>query len=183
MAVQTAGSARYRHRIMSARRRLLMLCVIVLVVAVAAFLARPFIFHKKTVPTVNAAKPVLSTSAKQSEDVDLVAGAVGQYAAANGALPTHLSAAPNGSLVLCGDTCNPTLYSVSGFSVYQASNIHLMSYAPGLSVPNQNVMYLVPGAKCGSNGQLGSVNPAPRSMVLLYASAGATSTAQRCVVL
>jgi hypothetical protein len=152
---------------------------VIVVLAVAVVAGRTFIFPKAKKPVANAPQPVLSLGAKQSADIDLVAGAIGQYAAANNALPTHLSATSSDSLVLCGDVCNPTLYAVNGFSVYNPSNIRLMRYTPGLVAPNQNSMYLVPGAKCGSNGQVGSVNPVPRSMVLLYV----TGTTPRCEVL
>ena len=178
MATQAAGSARYKQRAASMRRRLLVIVIVIIVLAVAAVAGRTLIFSKAKKPVASAAQPVPTLGAKQDADVALVAGAIGQYAAANNALPTHLSATSS-TLVLCGDVCNPSLYSVSGFSVYNPSGIKLMSYAPGLVVPNQNTMYLVPGAKCGSNGQLGAVNTIPRSMVLLYA----TSSTPRCLVL
>ena len=183
MTRQTAGSARYKLRAASMRRRLSVALIVIVVLVVAAIVARTFIFPKASKPVVAAKPPVLSLAGEQSADVGLVAGAVGQYAAANDALPTHLSATSSGGLVLCGDVCNAALYRISGFNAYEASNIHLKSYAPGLTAPNQNVMYLVPGAKCGSNGQLGAVNSTPRSMVLLYASANTTGATPRCVVL
>lgn len=183
MALQTAGSARYKQRAASMRRRLSVALIVVVVLVVAVIAARTFIFPKTSKPVIAAKPPALSLAGKESEDVGLVAGAVGQYAAANDALPTRLSVTASGGLVLCGDVCNAALYGISGFSVYQASDIQLKSYVPGLTAPNQNVIYLVPGAKCGSNGQLGAVNPKPRSMVLLYASATTTGATPRCVVL
>jgi hypothetical protein len=128
------------------------------------------------------AQPQLSYSAKQAIDVNLVAGAVGQYAAANDALPENL-AESNGSLVLCGSTCTSSAYEVGGFNVYQPADIKLIPYAPNLTVPSQSTMYLVPGAKCASDGAIGAVNSAPRSMVILFATVSGTSTAPRCVVL
>jgi len=182
MAIQAAGSARYKRRAASTRRRLFVGLIVIVVLAVAAIAGRTYIFPKASKPVAAAKPPVLTMGAEQSADVDLVAGAIGQYATANDALPTHLSVS-NGSLVLCGDVCNPTLYTVSGFSVYSPSNIKLMSYRPGLAAPNQNIMYLAPGAKCGSDGTVGAVDSRPRSMVLLYAAATTTGSVPRCEVL
>jgi hypothetical protein len=183
MATKAAGSARYNQRAAFMRRRLFVTLIVIVVLAVAAVAARTFIFPKASKPVVAAKSSALSMAAKQSADVDLLAGAIGQYAAANNVLPEHLSVASSSSLVLCGDVCNPTLYAVTGFSIYTPSDIKLMGYTPGLAAPNQNTIYLVPGAKCGSDGTVGAVDPTPRSMVLLYATTTTTSTTPRCVVL
>jgi len=184
MAVQLAGAARYRSRSSRARRRLLIVLGVVLVLVVAYVVVHRYVSPKNNPSAPGSTPPALSFTAKQTADVNLVAGAVGQYAAANGVLPAHLSVAPDGSLVLCGDVCDPTLYGVGGFSVYQASDIKLMGYSPGLTPPNQSLMYLVPGAKCGTDGRAGDPNATPRSMVILYASTNsAGATTPRCVVL
>lgn len=178
-----AGAARYRYRTQSSRRRLLAVCVILVVVAGLLLAGRGFVFPKTAKAPPLKPVPPLSFEAKQVEDVNLVATAVGQYANANNALPVHLSTGTSGGLVLCGATCDPNLYTVGGFMVYQASNIRLVNYAPALMAPDVNTMYLVPGAKCGSGGQLGDVNLRPRSMVILYVASTASSTEPRCVVL
>jgi len=125
-----------------------------------------------------------SFGGKQVEDVGLVAGAMGQYASANGALPTHLSVAAGNGLVLCGSTCDPTTNTVSGLSVYQALNIKIVPYSSGLTAPNTAAMYLVPEANCANNGAVGSVNTNPRSMVLLYDGENSENVATpHCIVL
>jgi len=183
MAARLAGSLHFQHRASARRRRLIIALVVVVLLAACYFVLKPMIESKmaKKVP-VATQPPVLSYSAKQAQDVNLVAGAVGQYAAANSALPQHL-AVSNGSLVLCGSVCDPSAYEVGGFSLYQAADIKIVPYAATLTVPSQNDMYLVPGAKCGTDGRIGAVNTDPRSMVLLFASVNGTTTSPRCVVL
>lgn len=127
-------------------------------------------------------QPQLSYGAKQAQDVNLVAGAVGQFAAAYGALP-HKLAVSNSSLVLCGAACDPTAYEVGGFSVYQPADIKLMHYTPGLTVPSQSAMYLVPEARCAKDGKLDGANTDTRSMVILFATESGTTLSPRCVVL
>jgi hypothetical protein len=158
---------------------------VVILLLIVAVVGRVYVFPKHPhAVTAGTGQPVLSFNAKQSADIDLVAGAVGQYAAANDALPTHLSLASNGDyLVLCGDSCDPTAYTVDGFSAYKPSSIKLVSYAEGLAAPDQNTMYLVPRAKCNTDGSVGSVNTDPRSMVILYATTSGSTVVPRCVVL
>jgi len=50
-------------------------------------------------------------------------------------------------------------------------------------VPNEQTMYLVPGAKCGDNGHLGALNTTPHSMVILYSQTTSVTTTPRCLVL
>lgn len=184
MAVLPAGAARYRYQTQLLRRRLLLALAIVVVLAALIVVAHAMLAPKAaSTPPPQPAQPKLGFEAKQVVDVNLVAAAVGQYAAANGALPTHLSVGPDGGLVLCGAACDPAMYTIGGFDVYQASSIKLMAYAPGLTAPDQHTMYLVPGAKCGTDGQLGAVNPTPRSMAILYAGVVSGGTKPRCVVL
>jgi hypothetical protein len=184
MAVQLAGAARSKLRSSRMRRRLFIALFVVVILIIVLLVAHKYMTPKSSPTAPGSAVQPLSFTAKQTTDINLVAGAVGQYAAANGVLPAYLSVASNGSLVLCGSVCNPTLYGVGGFSAYQASNIKLMNYSPGLTPSNQNMMYLVPGAKCGSDGKAGDPNPTPRSMVILYASVSSTGVATpRCVVL
>lgn len=185
MAVRIAGSGRFKRRASKRRRRMIFasVAVVVLVAAAIAWQMGAFsVFSNKKVAA--APRQPLTAGAKQSEDIGLVAGAVGQYAAANGALPTSLSATTTNDLVLCGITCVPTNFDVNGLSYYQASGIKLVPSTPGLSVSNPSMIYLVPGAKCGSGGLVGGENSNPRSMVLLYMSVENPNTpAPRCIVL
>lgn len=185
MAVQSAGIARSQYRTSRARRRLL-LSVSVVAVAVVLGLVVHRALASKAVdkPALRpAAQVALSLGARQTADIDLIAGAVGQYVAANGALPTRLSTASGGGLVLCGNTCDTTAGAVSGLSAYQPSNIHLVGYSAGLTVPDQSTMYLVPGAKCGSSGHAGDPNSNPHSMVILSEGVTGTTPVARCLVL
>jgi hypothetical protein len=184
MAVRIAGSNRPRRRALTRKRQLVSIAAVAIVVIIVVA------WQMGALSTTAGKKPAavvqqpLTTAAKQDEDVDLVAGAIGQYSAANGVLPTGLSATAGNGLVLCGSTCDATDYDVSGFSFYQASAFKITTYASGLTAPSQSVVYLVPGAKCGSNGQVGGINTDPRSMVLLYESVSSSgTTAPRCVVL
>ena len=183
MAARLAGSLHFQRRASVRRRRLYVLCAAVVLIVAAAVAARAIMMsraaHEANIRTV---QPQLSYGAKQAIDVNLVAGAVGQYAAANDVLPVRL-AASNGSLVLCADTCTPSAYEVGGFNVYQPADIKLVPYAPGLTVPTQADMYLVPGAKCAGNGSIGAVNPNPRSMVILFVATTNSGVSPRCVVL
>lgn len=183
MAARLAGSLHFQRRASARRRRLYLVGMIILVLAVGGFIVHKVISSEMArKPAPQNTQPQLSYGAKQAIDVNLVAGAVGQYAAANNALPGRL-AESNGSLVLCGATCTSSAYEVGGFNVYQPSNIKLVAYVPNLTVPSQSTMYLVSGAKCAGNGAIGGVNTAPRSMVILFAAVNGSSAAPRCVVL
>lgn len=182
MAVQLAGIAHRQSRNARGRRRWFTLALAFIVAALAVGVYTAFFSGPANKTTSKTGQPELSFEARQLTDVALVGGAVGQYAEANDALPTRLSVAPGGSLILCGATCSIS-YEVGGLSVYQASDIRLMEYASGLTVPNQNFMYLVPSATCSSGGQLGTQNPSARSMVILYDTVSGSSTAPRCIVL
>lgn len=183
MAAHLAGSPHFQRRASARRRRLYMVGSVILLLIVVFIAARVVMMssttHKMGTKTVQSQ---LSYGAKQSIDVNLVAGAVGQYAAANSVLPVRL-AASNGSLVLCAATCTSSAYEVGGFNVYQPENIKLVSYSPGLTVPSVDDMYLAPGAKCATNGSIGVVNTDPRSMVILFATTTSTGISSRCVVL
>ena len=183
MTSRIAGSVHFKRRSSARRKRQILIgLILVLIAAGALYYYMP---HKSAGKSTAQAAPVqLSYNAKQAADASLLAGAVGQYAAANNALPTKLSVTPNGILVLCGSACDAVNYEVGAFNVYQSSNVKLVSYSAGLTAPNTQMMYMVPGAKCDSNGQLGAVNQTPRSMVILYAVTNATGViTPRCVVL
>ncbi len=183
MAFQSAGAARYRSRAQRGRRRLLVMLGALLVLAVLGVAAYWYFSSRAAGTQPSKTAPSLSFGAKQAMDLNLVAGAVGQYASANGVLPAHFSATQDGRLVLCGTVCDPTLYAVGGFRAYNAANIRLMNYTAGLAVPDQNTMYVVPGAKCGSDGHAGDPNPISRSAVILYGAQTSSGTTTRCIVL
>ena len=130
-----------------------------------------------------ASAPVLqslSTQTKQTNDISTVAGAVGQYAAANGVLPTTESEI-SGSLVLCNDVCDPLTSQVASLVFYSASNVKIMQYSDGLTVSNVHTIYLVPRAKC-VNDQIAANPDKPRAMVLLYMR-DSTPPVKRCVTM
>jgi len=184
MVARTAGAARYRYRALNSRRRLLKVIVLLLIVGVlgiGAYFVIASKHTKKITPAATTALPSFAT--RQVEDINLIAGAVGQYVAANGALPQRLSATAGNGLVLCGATCDAVANTVSGLSAYQASNVRLMSYVPGLTAPNQATIYLVPAAKCQRNGSLGGPNVTPHSMVMLYAGLVGSTVTPQCLVL
>ena len=177
-----AGFARFKYTRRMISRRLLAAGVIVVLIAVAVAVRGALKARSAHSAALSPPAP-LSYEAKQAVDVHLVGGAVSQYASANAALPAHLSVALDGGLVLCGAVCNPALYELTGFSVYQAANIRLVGYQAELKAPNANTMYLVPGAKCGGGGRVGDPSPAQRSMVILYVGGQDDKATPRCVVL
>ncbi|HUB94094.1 MAG TPA: hypothetical protein VMB52_06345 [Verrucomicrobiae bacterium] len=181
MRTSTAG---YRSRY--TRKKLVkrwLLAASTAIVVLAILLIAHTVLWSKTAGQAMPPAPVLSFSAKQDVDVHLVAAAVGQYVSSNGTLPTRLSVASNGGLVLCSDVCNPSLYELGGLSVYQAADIKLVNYTPDLMVSNQSTMYLVPSAKCDPSGRIGGPNSVPRSMVILYSTDTDSSPTPRCIVL
>lgn len=184
MVVRPAGTARSQYRALRSRKRLLRAVIAVACIGVLGFAAYS-VFEsrhvKKAVSHVAAAP--LSFGVRQAADVNLVAGAIGQYVAANDVLPARLSSTVEGGLVLCGATCDAVANTISGLSAYQPSDIQLMSYVPNLVAPNQHTMYLVPGAKCQSNGSLGGLNSTPHSMVILYVTVTGSTTSPQCLVL
>lgn len=183
MAAHLAGSLHFQRRASARRRRLYVVCFAVLLVAAIIIVVHVIMMSgSANKAPATAVQPQLSYGAKQTIDVNLVAGAVGQYAAANSVLPVRL-AASNGSLVLCAATCTPSAYEVGGFNVYQPENIKLVAYSSDLTAPSASDMYLVPDAKCAGNGSIGAVNTDPRSMVILFAATTSTGSSPRCVVL
>lgn len=184
MAVHIAGSARIKHRASARRRRVFVIAFVAIIVAGVGVGARTVLGPTNTKAKAPLVEPQLTYGARQAVDVNLVAGAIGQYAAANGVLPTRFEPLSASSLVLCGTACDPTNYQVSGLGVYQAPNVKIVPYQPELAAPNQSVMYLVPGASCGINGKLSGINTLPRSMVVLYQVVTTSGQAvSRCQVL
>lgn len=183
MAARLAGSLHFQRRASARRRRLVTALVVVLVLGVAAYIGHSYMTSKNTTAAAaGSVQPQLSYSAKQAQDVNLVAGAVGQFSAAYGALPQKL-AVSNSSLVLCAAQCDPSAYEVGGFNVYQPTDIKLKPYVPGMTVPDQSAMYLIPEARCAKDGKLDGANSDPRSMVIIFASESGSTLSPRCVVL
>lgn len=152
------------------------------VLAVLAVGARALWPHPPA-PTVAHAAP-LSYQQKQSNDVNIIAGAVGQYVAASGGvIPTSISTAADGNLVLCGVTCDPTTSNISPLSVYHAAGVRFVAYDATLTAPDKQTMYLVLGGSCISVHELGPQSTNPHAVVLLYARATGTELSQRCVTL
>jgi hypothetical protein len=184
MATRIAGSFHVRRRALKRRRRLVVSAIAAIVLIGAASVVWPIIaqhFHRKA-PIVAHTPPSFST--QQGADVTLLAGAIGQYTAEFNELPTHLTVSPSNRLVICGSTCDAVNYEVGSFGVYKPSGIKFAPYAPGLTAPDQSTMYLVHGAKCGSNGQVGDVSMVPLSMIILYdVQSPSGSASPHCVVL
>jgi hypothetical protein len=165
-----------------AKQRLVRFSLAMVVLAVAAVLLVVW-RSKKSDPAVVA--PVqLTYQQRQTLDINTLAGAIGQYANANNALPLSLSVEPdNITLVMCGKICDPATSQITQLSVYKADNVHIESYVAGLTVPDIQTVYLVPGGRCAKGGGLGNATAAPRAMVLLYAISSGASFSQRCVTL
>ena len=163
------------------RRRIkLSATLIVLIIATVVSMAW---LSKKPVPTPTTPPP-LTFQQKQTIDINTLAGAIGQYANANNALPLSLSVEPgNITLVMCGKICDPLTSQVTQLSAYKADEVHIESYVADLAVPDIQTIYLVPGARCNAGGGLGNSTAAPRAMVLLYAVSSGASFSQHCLTL
>jgi len=149
------------------------------VLALGAYVLWP---HKPAPAVVHAAP--LSYQQKQSNDVNIIAGAMGQYVAGSGGVvPTSISAAADGNLVLCGVTCDPTTSNISPLSVYRASGIEFVAYDAALTAPDKYTMYLVLGGSCISVHELGPQSTNPHAVVILYGRDTGTDLVQRCVTL
>lgn len=165
-----------------AKRRLVRFSLAIVVLAVAAVLL-PAWLTKKSAP-VAVTPPQLTYQQKQTLDINTLAGAIGQYANANDALPLSLSVEPDDTtLVMCGKICDPATSQITQLSVYKADKVHIESYVAGLTVPDIQTVYLVPGGRCAKGGGLGNATAAPRAMVLLYAVSSGASFSQRCLTL
>jgi hypothetical protein len=125
----------------------------------------------------------LSYTQKQSGDVSLVGGAVAQFAATYGDLPSQVMPASDGGLAFCGKACGSSQLTLGSPQVYPPSAVKLVSYTAGLKAPDEHTMYLVPAAKCASATSIGGTSTSPRSIVILYARAENTLLKQRCVTL
>lgn len=184
MAVHAAGFARSSAARRTLFRRRLLIVAGAVVLLAGLGIAGYKLKSKFVAKPAPQSAPQLSYDAKQAADVQLVGGAISQYAADNGALPTQLSVAPDGSgVVLCGTICDPVLYEVTGLSVYRPANIKMVGYRPDIAVPDINTMYVVPGAKCSADGHLGDPSTSPRATVILYDSSRTSGPISRCVVL
>jgi len=140
------------------------------------------IWQKNKHPVLVEAKP-LSYQQKQANDVNVVAGAVAQYTLAAGSLPTIIGAVQSGAITICGADCGSVVSSAVTLTAYKPEGVKFAPYTPGLTAPDQNTMYLVPGAKCANGKTLGTTNSNPRSIVILYAQQISTNLSQHCVVL
>lgn len=157
---------------------------VVAVVAGAGVGAHAYLQQRHVQKAAVRVLPKYSFRQRQSIDVNSIGGAVSLFAQANDALPTGLSTASDGNLVLCGTSCDPRNYEVTSLLVYKPANVKLAAYIPGLSVSDPQTMYLVPGAKCTNEGTLGDASTAPRAMVILYAQDDSGAPVkQRCVTL
>ena len=143
-----------------------------------------FVFYRYDAPKPAPVhdQPIrLTTQQRQANDISTIAGAIGQYAAANKVLP--ITAAPSGGqLVLCDTVCNPLTAQVAALVIYHADQVKIVAYRAALTATSTQVIYLVPQAKC-DGGAVGGPNPNPRSMVLLYDAATTPNSTPRCIVL
>jgi len=164
------------------RTRYIKLGFTVAALAVVVVAARGLMgLHRHTPPPV--ARKALTYRQMQTEDITLLGGAVALYAQNADSLPTTLAVLADGSMLLCGASCDSTTPEVSPLMSYKPENIKFMSYAPGLMAPDKETLYLVPEAKCAGKTKLGGADTNPRAMVILYAQAQGDSTTPRCVTL
>ena len=156
--------------------------LVLALLAVVAGVVMHFV-HRPEAPVVHATPIELTNSQKQMNDIITIGGAIGQYAAANGVLPTHLVVGDSEtSLVMCDAVCNPTTSQISSLYSYKATNVQLKDYVAGLTVPNEQTAYLVTNGTC-KDKVLGPASASPRAMVILYAATSGNTISQHCLKL
>jgi hypothetical protein len=178
-AVKRARKHSYRRKSQRSRKGLFVVAIVV----VLAIIGLVLFLHRA--PKAVVPPPVPKTTAAQlrQSDVDILAGAIGQFTASNdGVVPTGISLAANGTnLVLCGATCDPTTGTVASLSSYLPSNVQFTTYAPSLSVPSEQIMYVVPQAACAPHGAgIGGPSTNKRAMIILYGTLSGSVLTQRC---
>jgi hypothetical protein len=138
--------------------------------------------NKDLRPVNNIAKP-LNYKQKQANDVNTVAGAVSQYSVDNGEIRSKLITTTDGSLTLCGFSCDNAAATIAPLMVYLASGVKIVPYQSGFMTTDKDTMYLIPGAKCADVHTLGGVNTNPRAIVIMYAQVNGRGVTPRCVTL
>jgi preprotein translocase subunit Sss1 len=123
----------------------------------------------------------LNLQARQSNDINTIGGAISQYVSTNGVLPTRTSTTPEGSLVLCNTMCDPATSAISRLMNYKAVNVQYVPYRHDIIVPDDQTIYLVPGAKCKKNSGIGDPASSDRAIAIVYALSVGSTLSQRCV--
>ena len=165
------------------RARFMKLGVAFAVLLIAGAATYLVMFAEKPPQRTVEAQP-LTYAQKQSLDVVTVGGTMATHVAGtDGDVPTFTSIASDGHLLLCGTTCDPTVSEVGTLVVYKPSGVKFVPYTSGLTVPNKETMYLVPGGTCQGRDALGGQNVNPKAFVLLYARNEDSGLIQRCVTL
>jgi hypothetical protein len=156
--------------------------VVLAVVGVVGLVARTQ-FRERIAPPTKPVQVHYTYQQMQAIDVNTVGSAISQYSVANAAIPTSISIAPDGNLVLCGEVCNPLTSEVNALTSYKPSSVSFQTYAPGIAVMDKDQMYIVPGATCKNKGKTVDSSAAPKAMVILYGQTAAAGLNQRCVIL
>jgi len=156
------------------------LSVLAVLVASGTYLS----LRHKAVPTAAAqATHVLSDSEKRRNDVMAVAGAVGQFATANSALPTRTLAAGSNGLQLCGPSCDPANPVVLQLTLYQPANVRIVPFVTGLAAPGTQTILVVPAGKCDGSTLAAQAATKDRAAVLLYSELVHDVLTTHCVTL
>jgi len=171
-----------RRAVKWTRKRQLGMVVALVIVIIAALGVHSLITPDDTSKIAANQLQHLTLQTRQANDINTIAGAVGQYTAANGGVLPSATSDAAGSLVLCGSTCDPLTSQVASLSVYAPSDVKIVPYRAGLAAPTTTAIYLVPLGKC-AGGVVGAPNPNPRSMILLYRAATTPASTPRCLSL
>jgi hypothetical protein len=108
---------------------------------------------------------------------------MGQYSAANSALPTKTVAPGGTTLELCGDTCDPTNPFAVQLSLYRPSNVRIVPFVAGLQAPGTETMLVVTAGKCNGSALDAQAATKPRSAVLLYSEISKDVLTTHCITL
>lgn len=154
----------------------------VAVVAVALVGLRTFMDERQPSAPPHVA-PHYSAQQLQALDVNTVGSAVGEYSVTTGDLPAGTTVGSDGHLVLCGTSCDPSVGEVVSLVTYNPATVKMQHFAPNLTVPDANTMYIVPGATCENKGASINASSKPKAAVILYAQPKETQLTQRCVIL
>lgn len=182
------------HRPSKIRRAFIALLVLVVLVGggLAVWVALTQSSNKtQQSATTKTAQPATKQTQKapakptQKDDVLTLSSKVKEFLGKNNSIPPSTLGQPQGkTLQLCASTCDTNAVTVT-FKLYEASNVQIHDYTQGLQVPNDQSIYMVPGASCLADGSgIGSQSSGSQpTMVFLYATTNGDAFTQHCVSL
>lgn len=125
-----------------------------------------------------------SENNQRKNDVAAIAGAVAQYGNDNlGAPPTEATAGGNSTLILCSFDCPNKVKSEAKLSYYKPEKVSFRDYTEGLTVPDDQTVYIVHQASCTENedGLSSGTDISSRASAVLFAISVGSQLQQKCL--